>query len=138
MQTRAIKIIVLIIGLIVASFVGVGFAVHSARPDYGRCDFFTKELNGGRKNFGGSVYLAKLCGADIKNGYEVRFQLFDDAGVLRAQRYFSYYLNSASERDLTDGADAIIYYDNSSDEVMRSVSIPPTKWDWIRARLPLF
>ncbi|WP_157259230.1 hypothetical protein [Burkholderia ubonensis] len=138
MQTRAIKIIACLIGLIATSFVGVGFAVHSARPNYGRCDFFTKELNGGKKKFGGATYDAKLCGADVKNGFEVRLQIFDDAGVLLAQRYFSYYINSASERDLVDGADAIIYYDNSSANVMQSVPIPPTKWDWIRARLPLF
>jgi hypothetical protein len=68
----------------------------------------------------------------------VRFQLLDGSGKLRAQRYFSYYINSATERELVDGAGGIIFYDSSSDDVMQLLSIPPTKWDWIRARLPLF
>jgi len=119
-------------------FLLIGASIHMTRPNYGQCDFFEKELNGGKKEFGGVEYYAKLCGANIRNGHEVRFQLFDGAGELRAQRYFSYYVNSATERELVDGVGGIIYYDSSSGDVMQLLAIPPTKWDWIRARLPLF
>ncbi|VWB37064.1 hypothetical protein BLA23254_01626 [Burkholderia lata] len=134
MQIRAIRYI----GLAIIIYIGIGLFFHLNRPNYGRCDFYTKELNGGSKEFHGTTYFAKLCGADIKNGTEVKFQFFDASGKLLAQRYFSYYTNSASERDLIDAMDSIIYYDNSKSDVMRSLSIPPTKWDWLRARLPLF
>lgn len=134
MQIRVIKFI----GLAFLVYLGVGLFIHFDRPNYDRCDVFTKELNGGRKSFRGTTYFARLCGADVKNGVEIKFQLLDESGRLLAQRYFSYYVNSASERDLADGMDAIIYYDNSKSDPMRSIPVPPTKWDWIRARLPLF
>jgi hypothetical protein len=134
MQTRVIKFI----GIVFAIYLAIGFFVHFNRPNYGHCDFFTKELNGGKKYFRGTTYFAKLCGADITNGTEIKLQVFNDSEELLAQRYFSYYVNSAAERDLAEGMDAIIYYDHSKDDAMRSISIPPTKWDWIRARLPLF
>lgn len=134
MQISAVRLV----GLAALAFLLVGFSVHLARPKYDRCDFFEKELNGGKKEFGGVEYYAKLCGADIRNGHEVRFQLFDGAGELRAQRYFSYYVNTATERELVDGVGGIVYYDSSSSDVMKLLAIPPTTWDWIRARLPLF
>ncbi|WP_157661268.1 hypothetical protein [Burkholderia ubonensis] len=134
MQISAVRLF----GLAALAFLLVGFSVHLARPKYDRCDFFEKELNGGKKEFGGVEYYAKLCGADIRNGHEVRFQLFDGSGELRAQRYFSYYVNTATERELVDGVGGIVYYDSSSSDVMQLLTIPPTKWDWIRARLPLF
>ncbi|WP_157650904.1 hypothetical protein [Burkholderia ubonensis] len=134
MQISAVRLV----GLAALAFLLVGFSVHLARPKYDRCDFFEKELNGGKKEFGGVEYYAKLCGADIRNGHEVRFQLFDGSGELRAQRYFSYYVNTATERELVDGVGGIVYYDSSSGNVMQLLTIPPTKWDWIRARLPLF
>ncbi|WP_157660218.1 hypothetical protein [Burkholderia ubonensis] len=134
MQISAVRLV----GLAALAFLLVGFSVHLARPKYDRCDFFEKELNGGKKEFVGVEYYAKLCGADIRNGHEVRFQLFDGSGELRAQRYFSYYVNTATERELVDGVGGIVYYDSSSSNVMQLLTIPPTKWDWIRARLPLF
>ncbi|MET3622264.1 hypothetical protein [Burkholderia ambifaria] len=130
--------VVRITGLAILVFLLIGFSINMTRPNYGQCDFFEKELNGGKKEFGGVEYYAKLCGANIRNGHEVRFQLFDRAGELRAQRYFSYYVNSATERELVDGVGGIVYYDSSSSDVMQLLAIPPTKWDWIRARLPLF
>lgn len=84
------------------------------------------------------MYDIKLCGADIKNGTKIRLQVFGRSGDLLAERYFSYYVNSATERDLTEGVDSIIYFDSARESPMQSISIPPTKWDWIRARLPLF
>ncbi|WP_234461273.1 hypothetical protein [Burkholderia pseudomallei] len=134
MQTRAIKFI----GIAFAAYIGVGLFIHFNKPAYGRCEFFTKELNGGGKNFHGTEYAVKLCGTDIKNGTNIRLQVFSSSGELLAQRYFSYYVNSATERDLTEGVDSLIYYDSSKESPMQSISIPPTKWDWIRARLPLF
>lgn len=134
MQTRAIKLL----GIAFVVYFGIGLFVHFNRPVYGRCEFFTKELNGGKKDFRGAAYAVRLCGADIENGTEIKLQVFSGAGDLLAQRYFSYYLNSVTERDLREGADSIIYYDSSKDNPMQLISIPPTKWDWIRARLPLF
>ncbi|WP_334070690.1 hypothetical protein [Burkholderia ambifaria] len=119
-------------------YLGAGLTFHFNRPHYGNCDFYTKKLNGGSKDINDTTYFIKLCGADIKNGTEIKLHVLDVSGELLAQRYFSYYVNSATERDLVVTLDSIIYYDHSKDDVMRSVSIPPTTWDWVRARLPLF
>lgn len=134
MQTRTIRYI----GLALVVYLGIGVLAHFNRPDYGRCEFYTKELNGGTKTIRDTTYFVKLCGADIENGTEIKLQIFDATGELIALRYFSYYINSATERDLVDTRDSIIYYDSSSNEIMRSIPIPPAKWDWILARLPLF
>ncbi|WP_321859568.1 hypothetical protein [Burkholderia cenocepacia] len=37
-------------GLAILVFFLIGFSIHMTRPDYGQCDFFEKELNGGRRN----------------------------------------------------------------------------------------
>ncbi|AYR22823.1 hypothetical protein [Herbaspirillum rubrisubalbicans] len=116
----------------------VGLFTYFNQPTYGRCESFTKDLRGGKKDFHGAVYEVKLCGADITNGTKIRLQVFDRSGDLVAQRYFSYYLNSATERDLAEGTDSIIYFDSARESPMQSISMPPTKWDWISARLPLF
>ena len=134
MQTRVIRLI----GLAIGAYLVIGLVVYLNRPNYDRCDVVTEKLNGGEKNFHGKTYSVKLCSADIKNGTEIKLQIFNNAGELLARRYFSYYVNSATERDLHDGMDSIIYYDSSKEAPMQSISIPPTKWDWIRARLPLF
>ena len=134
MQTRAVKFI----GIAFAIFMGVGLLTHFNQPTYGRCDALTKELNGGKKDFHGVVFEVKLCGADIKNGTKIKLQVFSNSGELLAQRYFSYYVNSATERDLSEGADSIIYFDSARESPMQSIPIPPTRWDWIQARLPLF
>jgi hypothetical protein len=126
------------ISLAIVACLAAGLVAYLSRPSYGRCDFFTKELNGGKKNFHGEIYSVRLCGADIKNSTEIKLQIFDNTGELLARRYFSYYVNSSTERDLSDGMDSIIYYDSSKEIPMQSLPIPPTKWDWIRARLPLF
>lgn len=125
MQTRAVKLI----GIALVVYIGFGLCAHLAQPTYGRCESFTKDLNGGEKIFHGAMYDIKLCGADIKNGTKIRLQVFGRSGDLLAERYFSYYVNSATERDLTEGVDSIIYFDSARESPMQSISIPPTKWD---------
>ncbi len=134
MQTRALKFT----GIALTLAIGIGLFTHLAQPQYGSCEAFTKDLNGGEKIFHGAAYEIKLCGAAIKNGTKIRLQIFSSSGDLLAIRYFSYYVNSATERDLTEGADSIIYYDSAKESPIQSIAVPPSTWDWIRARLPLF
>ena len=84
-----------ITGLAILVFLLIGFSINMTRPNYGQCDFFEKELNGGKKEFGGVEYYAKLCGANIRNGHEVRLQLFDRAGSFYQRTTKRLYVRSA-------------------------------------------
>jgi len=134
MQTRAVKFSCIALAL----YIGAGLFTYFTQPSYGSCEAFTENLNGGEKYVRGAAYYIKLCGTDITNGTKIRLQVFSGAGELLAERYFSTYVNSAIERELTEGADSIVYYDSAKKSPMQSISIPPSKWDWIRARVPLF
>lgn len=110
------------------------------QTNYGECDYYTKELKGGVKEFNGKKYAVKLCGTDtiFGNGHEVRLQVLDERGELLARRYFTFYWNDAAEKELEYSDDYIFYYDNSKTEPLSTISMPPTAADWITARLPLF
>lgn len=109
--------------------------------DYGRCDYYTHELNGGVKEFNGQKYTINLCGTggdDMQSDDEVRLQVFDDKGELVALRHFTVNWNdSGFPKVLEYHPDYITYYDNTGSDFDKRLSMPPTATDWIRARLPL-
>ncbi len=109
------------------------------QTSYGDCDYVTKLLNGGVQAFNGRRYTISMCSTNffLGNGRQVRLQVFDEAGGLQALRYFTFYWNDGSEKELEYGDDVILYYDKSASQALHSIKIPPTKLDWIRARLPL-
>ena len=109
------------------------------QSSYGECDYYTTLLNGGIKEFNGEKYTVKMCSTRFfwGEGREVRLQVFDEASELRALRYFTFYWNDGSEKELEYGHDVILYYDKSGSQALNSLKMPPTKVDWIKARLPL-
>lgn len=109
------------------------------QTSYGACDYYTKLLNGGVKEFKGRQYRISMCSTNFfwGDGRQVRLQIFDEAGKLQALRYFTFYWNDGSEKELEYGDDVILYYDKSASQALHSIPIPPTRIDWIKARLPL-
>ena len=143
MQIRALKFI----GLALLIYLGVGLIVHFTRPNYGRCDFYNRPdtLGGGVKLLNGVSYRFQMCGTggNDQDGTDdkIELQVFSDKGELLARRYFSvnWYAGNSFHEPLTYEGEFVRYIDvaeNSGFE--KRLSIPPTKWDWIRARLPLF
>ncbi|MEA9983520.1 hypothetical protein QN374_16900, partial [Herbaspirillum sp. RTI4] len=107
--------------------------------DYEKCDEFTYKLNGGIHQFNGKKYNIKLCGTPTFNSSnEIRMQILDEKAKVLAQRYFILRFNDASPRELIYTDEGILYHDHVSDEPLSMVSMPPTPWDWIKAKLPLF
>ena len=144
MQTRAIKYI----GLAIIIFISAGFIVHLSRPIYGRCDFYDRPdtFDGGTKNMNGVQYRFKMCGTggndqDATND-QIVLEVFSDKGELLARRYFAvnWYHGALFHRPLNYEGNRVRYIDwiDESSPEKKYLSIPPTKWDWLRARLPLF
>ncbi|AKN68283.1 hypothetical protein G5B88_15860 [Herbaspirillum seropedicae] len=72
---------------------------------------------------------------------KIELKVFNDQGTLLARRYFSvnWYAGKGFHQPLTYENDSVRYIDvTENSEYEKRLSIPPTKWDWIRARLPLF
>lgn len=119
----------------------------SAFPtDYSRCDYYNEKLSGGVKDFQGKKFTINLCGTgghDSTFRYEpdeIRLQVFNEKGDLVALRHFMVNWGESSEsRGIHYYPDHIAYIDESLEhDFNKTVSIPPTSIDWIRARLPYF
>jgi hypothetical protein len=110
---------------------------------YRDCERDTKYLNGGEKVYAGRKLKIVLCGDggwrdDSSMHDEIRMQIFSENGSLLAQRRFIVDWPDNGLRELSYGGDHLIYIDRSRpNDYKRKVSMPPTKLDWIRARLPL-
>ncbi len=135
------------IGLAFSIYLGLGLIVHFTRPHYGRCDFYNRPdtLDGGVKLLNEVSYRFQLCGTggNDQDGTddEIELKVFSDRGGLLARRHFSvnWYAGSSSHRPLIYDGEFVRYVDVTEESGFEQrLSIPPTKWDWIRARLPLF
>ena len=71
---------------------------------------------------------------------KIRLQIFSESGELLAQRKFYVdWMMTNWPSKLEYGPDYLTYYDASQqDNYEHRVSMPPTWWDWVKARLPLF
>ncbi|WP_157768019.1 hypothetical protein [Burkholderia ambifaria] len=110
------------------------------RKSYEGCDSYTQALNGGMKEFGGEKYKIELCGAprSFGDGDEIRLQVMGPAGDVLAERYFAVRtINDAAPRELEYGDDNIFYYDQSKSSPLRFIAMPPSRMDWLTARIPL-
>lgn len=111
--------------------------------DYFRCDLYSNIMNGGIKSFNGKSYNIVICGL---NGIiqpenfqhdEVQLRVFSMDGELLAERYFSPELAMGSPiTPLEYGNNYLVYYTEDQLNAYKKMTIPPTKLDWIRARLP--
>lgn len=108
---------------------------------YSNCERYTKWLNGGLREYEGKKFNIVLCGAGWdKNRMNdwVRLQVWSEHGSLLAQRTFLVDWDSNFPRDLEYNKDHLTYYDASQqDDFVHHITMPPTWWDWVRARLPL-
>lgn len=143
MQSRAFKLI----GIVLVLYIGAGLFVHFTRPAFGRCDFYNRPdtLNGGVKSINGVTYRFQMCGTggNDQDGTDDKIELkvFGGDGELLARRYFSvnWYAGSAFHEPLEYEGDSVRYIDVSDQSSYeKHLTIPPSKWDWIRARLPIF
>ncbi|MGG1943952.1 hypothetical protein AB1286_03990 [Trinickia sp. NRRL B-1857] len=131
--------------LLISVFVlyGAIFVLDKNFPDrFYECGRDTMDLKGGVKIFDGRKYRIVLCGTggdESRMNDKIRLQVFSENGVLLAQRKF--YVNwmmTNWPNELEYGSSYLIYYDASrQDNSEHRISMPPTWWDWVRARLPL-
>ena len=112
---------------------------------YIRCDLYTEEMNGGPRKFQEKTYNILLCGylglIDPGNfpDDEVRLQIFSESGELLAQRYLKPIFGMGEgSYDVEYGADYLIYKDGEGEGYQKRIAMPPSRLDWIRARLPRF
>lgn len=110
--------------------------------DYDRCDYYNERLDGGVREFLGKKYTVIMCGTGGDNRQsndEIRLQVFSEQGELVAQRYFVVNWDESSpNRGIQYFPDHISYVDESLEkDFKKTIAMPPTIADWIRARLPL-
>ena len=143
MQIRAIRYT----SLAIITYIGIGFIMHLNRPTYGRCDFYNRPetLDGGIKNMNGASYRFTMCGTggndqDGTND-KIELRVFSDSDELLARRYFSvnWYHGKSFHQPLNYEGSVVRYIDLADESnYNKYLTIPPSKWDWLRARLPLF
>lgn len=108
--------------------------------DYNRCDYYNERLNGGVKEFQGQKYKINICGTggdSMQNNDEVRLQVFNEKGDLLAVRHFVVHWDTNFDRSLEYHPNNITYFDPTDKHFEKTLTMPPTVLDWIRARLPL-
>ncbi|MFT3849878.1 MAG: hypothetical protein QM739_14755 [Propionivibrio sp.] len=126
---------------VVAAYAGICLISILHQSSYGRCDHYTQELNGGIRTVNGKQYTIQLCGTKRLwgGGEEVRLQVLSEEGRLLARRYSVFYWNDPGEVKLRHYKGTTIYYGaEANGGATQSIHLPPTCWDWITARLPLF
>ncbi|QDD63095.1 hypothetical protein EJD96_02505 [Herbaspirillum seropedicae] len=109
-------------------------------PFYKNCEDYTKKLNGGVRQFDGKTYHIQLCGSgpnDSGNHDHIRLRVSNSANSLQAIRYFRIDWDFSMDNSLKYDADGIQYLDFSSDELLQKLYMPPSRLDWMRARIPL-
>ncbi|MGN6665643.1 MAG: hypothetical protein ACTHKH_01515 [Trinickia sp.] len=117
-------------------------AFYKKFPDkYYNCERDTKALLGGIKVYGGKKYNIVLCGKGGDEnllGDKIRLQVLSENGEVLAQRRFVVNWITNFPRELEYGPDYVTYYDASQQSGFEHrINMPPTWWDWVRARLPL-
>lgn len=109
-------------------------------PVYKNCDDYTKKLNGGLRQFDEKTYRIRVCGSgpnDSGNHDHIRLEVFNSTDSLQAIRYFRIDWDFSMDNSLKYDADGIQYFDFSSDKLLQKLYVPPSRLDWVRARIPL-
>ncbi|MGX8883946.1 hypothetical protein ACWWD9_12120 [Methylovorus sp. SPW-M1] len=128
--------------LLILTAISYFFWLSFMRADpfyYQKCDLYTEEMNGGVKTFQGRQYNIKLCGlrgridpSNVQDD-EILLRVYSMQGELLAERYFEFYWGL---RELRYGKDYLMYADGDGEGYATKMTMPPTRLDWIRARLP--
>jgi hypothetical protein len=104
----------------------------------------TEKLNGGTKKIGNETFLITICGAGVNNslfdgdGMErVRLTIFDDQGELLARRYYKVFWDGQPGHEPLKVFENNIIYQDDKGQKDHTITMPPTRLEWMRARLPL-
>lgn len=128
--------------LAVVTYTLMSLFAHFFPPKYSNCQRYTQDLNGGVKTIGAKKYDVKMCGTggdENSNDDEVELRVSDEKGELLAKRHFTVHWMANFHEPLEYQNDQVIYYDFSTHtNFKKSITMPPTAFDWIRARLPLY
>jgi len=112
-------------------------------PKVGACDKYTQYFRGGLHSYNSIPYLVTLCGTrgrfDVDLDH-VRLQVHSMEGELLAQRWFAMNWQSGASNKLDYYGNLIFYYDKGAHQDIGTdelyLKMPPSKLDWLRARLP--
>ncbi|MCL1825889.1 MAG: hypothetical protein FWG26_08140 [Betaproteobacteria bacterium] len=112
---------------------------------YGACARFTEELKGGWKEFQGQKFKVQLCAKSIEEPsfgvhfgkgfeyYKVRIAIFNEQGNLQSLGYFK---SGGENLFYFKIKENLIEYGDWESSSSRIIKMPPSKLEWIRARLP--
>ncbi len=121
------------------------YALNFLRPsEYIGCDVYTKEMNGGVHAFAGKNYRIELCGIHGHTGLSnsgsddaVHLKVFAMDGALLVERFFTPLSGMSSAMQLKYGDDFLMYrYETADMNQQEKITMPPSRWEWVRARLP--
>ncbi|KPY05928.1 hypothetical protein ALO57_100342 [Pseudomonas coronafaciens pv. oryzae] len=105
---------------------------------------YTETLNGGTKKLDNKTFLISICGAGVNNsllngdGMErVRLTISDDQGELLARRYYEVFWDGQPGHEPLKFSENSITYQDDKEQKDHAITMPPTRLEWIRARLPL-
>jgi hypothetical protein len=133
-----------IVWLVIVFSVAVLVDSHREGPDCQNYNY-NEKLNGGVKVFNGEKYTINLCGSGVNDSRffgdgmdTVQLTVLDEQGSLLARRRYKVYWDAEPGHEpIVVEKDRLSYYDDEAGDGLRSVAMPPTWLDWIRARLPL-
>ena len=103
---------------------------------YENCEIYTKEMNGGIRVFHGEKFNIVLCGTGAYNRSSdpgARLQVLSMDGELLAERFFEPPWEMVY--DIQYGED-YLGYETRDQGPTQNIGMPPSSWEWIRARLP--
>ncbi len=118
------------------------YALNFLRPsEYIGCDVYTKEMNGGVHAFAGKDFRVELCGIHGHTGLSnsgsddaVHLKVFAMDGALLVERFFN---PGGMVLPIEYGDDYLTYwYVTAHTDQQEKITMPPSRWEWIRARLP--
>jgi hypothetical protein len=119
--------------------------INYIRPlNYVKCDLYTEEMNGGVHTFQGKEYKVVLCGwsgrIDPENVHhdEVRLHVYSMDGELLAERYLEPLTDNDVSLQLEYGPDYLIYNDGEGSGFQTKMTMPPTFFERMRAKMPRF
>ena len=110
--------------------------------DYQECEYYTEHLNGGVRTFQGKQYNIVVCGlrgridpGNVQHD-EIRLMVLSMDGELLAERYYEPILGIDVLLPLEYSDDYLIYNDGEGRGFQTKMPMPPTRLDWLRARMP--
>lgn len=108
---------------------------------------YNAKMNGGIKQIDGTTYIINICGSGARShglfadqNEQVKLVVTDAHGSMLASRLFFVFWDGRPEQDsIKICGHKLIYFDASDEsDSERAISMPPTKIDWIAARIPIW